>query len=105
MTLGYGHNELRGHLEKLFTPEMTWQNYGPGYKVNGKGHPEFDSNGDIIPLKQWHVDHIIPLSSFNIQDPEERKKANHYTNLQPLWSVQNIQKGNKLNWHPTLTIK
>jgi hypothetical protein len=44
----------------------------------------------------WHIDHIKPLSKFNLQDRNEFLKANHYTNLQPLWAEENISKGNKI---------
>jgi hypothetical protein len=29
---------------------------------------------------------------FNLMDPEEQKKCFHYTNLQPLWAIDNIVK-------------
>ena len=41
------------------------------------------------------VDHILPLSRFNLQDNKEFKRAVHYTNLQPLWLDQNLSKGNR----------
>jgi hypothetical protein len=63
------------HIELQFTEGMNWDNYG---------------------LKGWHVDHIIPLSSFNILDENELKKACHYANLQPLWCEDNWKKGNKI---------
>ncbi len=42
----------------------------------------------------WHVDHIIPLQSSNTK--QELIKLCHYTNLQPLWGVDNYNKGNKI---------
>ena len=41
----------------------------------------------------FHVDHIKPCSSFNLEDPEEQKKCFHYKNLQPLWAKDNLAKG------------
>lgn len=68
--LGCSIEELQAHLEKNFKPGMSWNNYG----------------------SHWHVDHIRPLSGF-VQ--EDIIKGCHYTNLQPLWALENFQKGNK----------
>jgi hypothetical protein len=45
-------------------------------------------------LPQWHIDHIIPLSSFRFEtahDPEF-KAAWALTNLRPIWAVDNLRK-------------
>lgn len=63
------------HLESKFTDGMTWEK---------------------IPL--WHIDHIKPISSFDLTDPEQLAQACHYTNLQPLWASENIRKGNRLDY-------
>lgn len=74
--LGIDMNGLLAHLSSLFSPGMSWENYG-----HGKGC--------------WHVDHIRPCASFDLTRPEEQRACFHYTNLQPLWSEDNIRKGAK----------
>jgi hypothetical protein len=73
---------LKKHLESLFEEGMTWENW------NREG---------------WHIDHIKPLSSFDLRKEEEQRKAMHYTNLQPLWAEENIKKGNKVDWQKNET--
>lgn len=73
--LGCSISFLILHLESKFNGGMNWNNYG--------------KNG-------WHIDHIIPLSHFDLTNREQFEKASHYTNLQPLWSWENISKSNKI---------
>jgi hypothetical protein len=75
--LGCTGKEAKVYLESLFQTGMSWDNYGFG---NDK----------------WNIDHIIPIASFDLTDPEEQKKCFHYTNLQPLWQPDNLKKGNKI---------
>ena len=75
--LGCSMKKLKEHLESKFDTNMTWDNWS----IHG-----------------WHIDHIIPCSSFDLTKEEEQKKCFHYTNLQPLWAKDNIAKSNKLNW-------
>ena len=72
--VGCSKKFLREHLEKQFKPGMNWSNHS---------------------LRGWHIDHIRPLSKFDFTHPEELKKACHYSNLQPLWSKENLKKFNK----------
>ena len=73
--LGYTPEELINHLEKQFTEGMTWENYG-----------------------EFHVDHKLPISSFNIKEigDEEFMKCWSLDNLQPMWGEENIRKSNKV---------
>lgn len=79
--LGCSIQHLKSYLESHWLAGMTWDNYGR-YKRNG-------------PMT-WHIDHIRPLHSFDLADPEEQKICFHYSNLQPLWAIDNIKKG--ANW-------
>lgn len=67
--------DLKNHLEKQFTEGMSWDNYG-----------------------EWHIDHKIPISKFNITSVEDDdfKKCWALDNLQPLWGLDNIKKSDKL---------
>lgn len=73
--VGYSLAELMDHLEKQFLKGMSW------------------SNAD-----EWHVDHIIPLSSFVFDSYEcsEFKAAWAITNLRPLWAKDNLAKSAKI---------
>lgn len=71
--VGCSIEELKQHLEKQFKEGMTWDNYG-----------------------EWHIDHIIPCSKFDLTKKEEQLKCFNYTNLQPLWAEENIKKGDKI---------
>jgi len=42
--------------------------------------------------KGWHIDHIRPLSSFDLTNRQQFLRACHYTNLQPLWAEENFAK-------------
>lgn len=79
--LGCSIEEARIHLEYQFREGMNWNNHG----ING-----------------WHIDHIIPCSSFDLTKKEEQNKCFHYTNLQPLWAEENLKKGNKKVWKQRL---
>lgn len=70
--LGCSIEDLKTYFELKFQPGMSWENQG-----------------------QWHIDHIVPLSRFDLTDREQFLKACHYSNLQPLWAIDNLTKGNR----------
>lgn len=72
--LGCSVEELKSYLESKFQPGMSWENYGP---------------------KGWHIDHVVPLSKYDLTDQEQLRIACNYANLQPLWWHANLAKGSK----------
>lgn len=73
--LGCSVEEVKRHLESQFKDGMSWENHG-----------------------EWHIDHIVPCASFDLTDPEQQKQCFHYSNLQPLWATENMEKGAKLDY-------
>ena len=73
--LGCTIENFKEYLESMFLEGMTWKNWS---------------------YKGWHIDHIRPLSLFNLQDRKQFLAACHYTNMQPMWSIDNHIKGNRL---------
>lgn len=69
---------LKLWLELQFTEGMSWDNYGRG-------------------CGKWSIDHIRPCTSFDFIIPEHQTACFHYTNLQPLWCVDNSSKGNNFS--------
>jgi hypothetical protein len=49
----------------------------------------------IEMLVAREINHILPLSGFDLTKEDQVKMACHYTNLQPLWAGDNLKKSNK----------
>ena len=47
----------------------------------------------------WHIDHVIPLSKFNLEDKEEQLVAFNWRNTMPLLAQENLSKNNKILIH------
>lgn len=75
--LGCSFEKLHTHLKQTF--EL---NYGIPF--------------NHIDAKLLHIDHITPMSESSTE--KEVLKLNHYRNLQYLFSWDNLEKGNKLEW-------
>ena len=71
--LGCSIDEFKVHIENQFVEGMSWEN-----------------------RDEWHLDHIIPLASFDLTNRQEFLQACHYTNIQPLWATENLSKGVKI---------
>jgi hypothetical protein len=65
--------ELAAHIERQFKRGMSWENYGC----------------------KWHVDHITPLSYFDMSNPDDQRRAWNWQNLRPFPAIQNIKEGNR----------
>lgn len=70
--------ELKEYLERQFQEGMSWENYGK---------------------EGWEIDHIKPCALFDLSEQSQQKECFHYTNLQPLWGIDNRKKGNKYATH------
>jgi hypothetical protein len=62
--------EARNHIKSKFKPGMSWDNHG------------------LV----WEIDHIIPCSFFNLEDPVELYMCCRWQNLQPLTIEENRKK-------------
>jgi hypothetical protein len=71
--LGCSLEEFKDYLSSKFKAGMSWDNHG-----------------------EWHIDHIRPCSSFDLSNPEQQRICFHYTNLQPLWALENLRKSDKV---------
>ena len=49
----------------------------------------FNNYGD------WELDHIKPLTKYDLTDENEIRECFHYSNIQPLWKIDNRKKYNK----------
>jgi len=78
--VGLTQKEFLDYIEAQFYPhpitgkKMTWKN---------QGH------------RGWHLDHIKPVSKFDLTKWEEQLKCFHYSNIQPLWAEDNLKKSDK----------
>ncbi len=68
-------------LEYCFIDEMSMENHG----------------------SYWHLDHVIPVSLFDLSKPEEVYLCFHYLNYMPLKAMDNIIKQNNIIYSQLLT--
>jgi hypothetical protein len=59
--------------------------------LNYKDNCNLDNHG-----KEWHIDHVIPLSKFDLNNPQEQLIAFNWRNTMPLSSSENLTKNNKI---------
>lgn len=73
--VGYTRRELVIHLERQFSGQIAWNNFG----------------------KAWHIDHILPVCSFSFSsyDHPEFRACWSLANLRPLLKRENLIKGGR----------
>lgn len=69
--LGCSIEDFWIYLESKFEPGMSRENLG----------------------KVWHIDHIVPCALFDLSNPEHQRRCFHFSNLQPLFALENQRKG------------
>lgn len=74
----YTPEDLAVHLERQFLPGMGWHN-----------------------RSDWHIDHIKPISSFDIRhwDSAAWRECFALENMRPLWAADNMRKGPRIVSH------
>lgn len=70
---GCSIEDFMSHLESMWKPGMSWSNFGRG-------------------VGKWTLDHTQPCASVDLTDPENQKKVFHYSNIEPMWFVDNCSK-------------
>lgn len=97
-------NRIRGALKAQSTSKNS-----PTLKLLGCSGEEFmvyllshpnNSSGKFTAEnygEAWHVDHVRPLSSFDLSKDQERRQAFHYSNCQPLTPEENLRKGSNIH--------
>ena len=72
--LGCSGEEFKEYIESLFQAGMSWKNH------NRAG---------------WNIDCIRPCSSFDLKDNVQQRECFNFKNIQPLWAMDNLRKGNR----------
>ena len=75
--LGCDLHFFRCWIEYRFKSDMNWDNLG----------------------KIWQIDHILPINRFDFTINTDIKICFHWTNLQPLYTSENISKSDKIYFH------
>jgi hypothetical protein len=72
--IGNSVSGWREHLERQFEKGMSWENYGV----------------------KWDVEHVMPISSFDLTKKEGIRAAFNWLNTRPMWKWENNRKGARI---------
>lgn len=64
---------------------FNWLQYNFNDSINFENHGTF-----------WHIDHVIPISTFNFENEDEQLLAFNWRNTTPLSAKENSSKNNRL---------
>jgi hypothetical protein len=81
------HHKDKSHIEYLGCSTKEYLEWITTYN----SEYTLDNYGSI-----WHIDHVIPISTFNINDLEDQLLAFNWRNTMPLSAKENLQKGNTI---------
>jgi hypothetical protein len=73
--LGCSVEEYKKWIEFTMSNDMNWDNYG----------------------KFWNIDHVIPISAFNVENIEEMQKAFNWKNTRAIYASKNFRKKDKIS--------
>lgn len=72
--LGCSFEDFKVYVEAQFHGGMNWGNYG----------------------RSWHIDHIMPVVAFDLNDPRQVRRCFHFSNLRPLSARENLRKNSRI---------
>ena len=72
--VGCSSTQLKEHLERQFDEAMSWETHGESFEI----------------------DHVVPVSAFDLSSPREASRAFSWTNTQALTKAANRAKRNLL---------
>lgn len=88
-------NKTKNTIEYLGTTSEIFKSW---IEFNFEENMNFENHG-----KYWHVDHVIPVSKFNINKEEDVLKCFNWINLSPLTKIDNLTKSNNIEKEQILT--
>jgi hypothetical protein len=89
-------NRIHGALQDLKNNEITMKYLGCSIS-QFYDWIEFQFYDGMDWNTKFHIDHTLPISSFDFESEEEIKKCFNWVNLRPLLPHKNLTKSNKIN--------
>ena len=81
-------HKAKSHIEYLGTSTNEYLDWIMSYDINYN----LDNYGPV-----WHIDHVIPLSQFDLLNEEEQLLAFNWRNTMPLSATENLKKNKRID--------